>query len=110
MQICICHYEHLPSNLFLQVLAPPDSDNEHSISHNIPIPDAIPDANAPSTPAPPIQFFYPMHSLRTIPTLTLAEMFSAVTPISTVTPEQVLIGPCHQQRDQTHPTCKLVLI
>ena len=47
-----------------------------------------------------------MHSLPTMPTTTLTEMFSAATPISTVTPDQVLIGPRHQQRDQTPPTCK----
>ena len=96
------NYTSVPDDITLQVLAPPDSDNEHSISHNIP----IPDANTLPTPAPPIPFFYPMYSLPTMPTPTLAEMFSAVIPISTVTPEQVLIGPCHQQRDQTHPTCK----
>ena len=78
-------YLMIPYDTTLQVLAPPDSDNEHSISDNIPIPDANP------TPAP---FIYPIHLLPTIPIPTL------VTSISTVTPDQVLIGPCHQ-RDQT---------
>ena len=89
----------------MQVLVPSDSDNEHSISHNIP----IPDANTQATPVPTIPFVYPMHSLPTMPTSTLGEMFSAATPISTVTPEQLLIGPInprHRQQDQK-PTCKL---
>ena len=62
-----------------------------------------------ATPAPSIPFVYPMHSLSTKPTPTLAQMFSATTPISTVTPEQLLISPinpCHRQQDQTPLTCK----
>ena len=50
-----------------------------------------------------------MHSLPTKPTPTLVQKLSETTPISAVTPEQLLIGPinpCHQQRDQTPPTCK----
>ena len=37
-------YTSVPNDTTLQVLAPPDSDNKHCISHNIPI---------PPTPAPP---------------------------------------------------------
>ena len=86
------NYTSVPDDRILQVLAPPNSDNEHSISHN------IPDANPPAPPTPFV------HSFPTMSTPTLTEMFS--TPINTSTPDQVLKGPHHQQRDQIPPSCK----
>ena len=105
----------------LQQLAPPDSDNDfddnsfqHPTSHTH-TDNTVPDTNFQGIPAliPLVchrfSILSPRQAPATVLTLIPAQMLLAVIPLSTVTPQQLLMSPinsCHHQQVQTPPTCR----